>query len=63
MHPYKLVKDVRTGHESGNVEDVMNGHIDSFLKTFLMSSGQKKVTDKLWSQFTTTQDVKNPEKA
>ena len=47
MHPYKLVKDVRTGHESGNVDDVMNGHIDSFLKTFLMSSGQKKETDTL----------------
>lgn len=47
MHPYKLVKDVRTEHESGNVDDVMNGHIDSFLKTFLMSSGQKKETDSL----------------
>ncbi len=47
MHPYKLVKDVRTAHESGNVDDVMNGHIDSFLKTYLMSSGQKKETDTL----------------
>ena len=25
MHPYKLVKDVRTGEETGNVDDVMNG--------------------------------------
>jgi peptide chain release factor 2 len=47
MHPYKLVKDVRTGHESGNVDDVMNGHIDDFLKTFLMRSGQNKETDSL----------------
>jgi len=42
MHPYKLVKDVRTAHETGNVEAVMNGDLDGFLKAFLMASGQKK---------------------
>jgi peptide chain release factor 2 len=36
MHPYKLVKDVRTAHETGNVDAVMNGEIDGFLKSFLM---------------------------
>jgi len=36
MHPYKLVKDVRTGHETGNVDAVMNGDIDAFIKAFLM---------------------------
>lgn len=41
MHPYKLVKDVRTGIESGNVESVMNGNIDQFLKAYLMMVGQK----------------------
>ncbi|MEO5788406.1 peptide chain release factor 2 [Gelidibacter sp.] len=41
MHPYKLVKDVRTGYETGNVDDVMNGHIDEFLKAYLMMMGQK----------------------
>ncbi len=41
MHPYKLVKDVRTGHETGNVDDVMDGHIDEFLKSYLMMMGQK----------------------
>lgn len=41
MHPYKLVKDVRTGYESSNVEGVMNGEIDEFLKAFLMMMGQK----------------------
>lgn len=40
MHPYKLVKDVRTGKESTNVEAVMNGEIDVFLKAFLMSQGE-----------------------
>ena len=41
MHPYKLVKDVRTGEETGNVDDVMDGNIDSFLKSFLMMMGQR----------------------
>jgi peptide chain release factor 2 len=40
MHPYKLVKDVRTGHETGNVDAVMNGEIDGFLKAYLMQQGQ-----------------------
>ncbi|WP_294821980.1 peptide chain release factor 2 [uncultured Flavobacterium sp.] len=41
MHPYKLVKDVRTGHETSNAEGVMNGEIDEFLKAYLMMMGQK----------------------
>ena len=40
MHPYKLVKDVRTSEETGNVEAVMNGDINAFLKSFLMMNGQ-----------------------
>lgn len=40
MHPYKLVKDVRSGYESTNVEAVMNGEIDEFLKAYLMTMGQ-----------------------
>lgn len=39
MHPYKLVKDVRTGVETGDVDSVMNGDIDAFLKAFLMMYG------------------------
>ncbi len=42
MHPYKLVKDVRTGLETSDVEGVMNGDIDEFLKAFLMMMGQKE---------------------
>ncbi|WP_340198744.1 peptide chain release factor 2 [Ascidiimonas sp. W6] len=42
MHPYKLVKDVRTAHETNNVDSVMNGGIDEFLKAYLMKMGQKK---------------------
>ena len=44
MHPYKLVKDVRTAHETGNVDDVMDGNINAFLKAYLMSQGQKTKT-------------------
>jgi peptide chain release factor 2 len=42
MQPYKLVKDVRTGYETSNVDGVMNGEIDEFLKAFLMIMGQKE---------------------
>tara|TARA_Y200000002_G_scaffold126450_1_gene104016 strand:- start:9 stop:947 length:939 start_codon:yes stop_codon:yes gene_type:complete len=42
MHPYKLVKDVRTNSETNEVDNVMNGGIDQFLKSFLMLSGQKQ---------------------
>lgn len=36
MQPYKLVKDVRTGHETGNVQAVMDGGIDDFIKAWLL---------------------------
>ena len=42
MHPYKLVKDVRTAHETGNVDAVMDGNIEPFLKSYLMMMGQKQ---------------------
>lgn len=40
MQPYKLVKDVRTGTETSDVDGVMNGDIDDFLKAFLMAQGK-----------------------
>jgi len=42
MHPYKLVKDVRTAHETGNIDAVMDGNINAFLKAYLMLNGQNK---------------------
>ncbi len=42
MQPYKLVKDVRTGKETSDVDGVMNGEIDGFLKAYLMMMGQKE---------------------
>jgi len=47
LHPYKLVKDVRTGFETGNTDAMLNGYIDGFLKAFLMMSGQKEKSDEL----------------
>ena len=44
MQPYKLVKDVRTGHETSNVQAVLDGDLDGFIKAFLMefSNDEKK---------------------
>ncbi|MGQ1908861.1 peptide chain release factor 2 [Marinifilum sp. RC60d5] len=43
MQPYKLVKDVRTAHETSNVQAVLDGDLDGFIKAFLMEfSGEEK---------------------
>ena len=39
MHPYKLVKDLRTNFETGNVQAVMDGGLDNFIKAYLMEFG------------------------
>ena len=41
MQPYKLVKDLRTGYETGNVQAVLDGGINEFIKTYLMEFGGK----------------------
>ena len=35
FHPYKMVKDLRTGYEMGNVDAVMDGDIDGFIESYL----------------------------
>ena len=36
MHPYKLVKDHRTGYETGNVQAILDGDLNDFIKSYLM---------------------------
>ncbi len=45
MQPYKLVKDVRTGCETSDVDAVMDGYLDEFLKAFLMKKGSATVEE------------------
>ncbi|WP_185871612.1 peptide chain release factor 2 [Blattabacterium cuenoti] len=42
MHPYKLIKDLRTGYETRQIQSVMNGEIDIFLKKFLIYNKDNK---------------------
>jgi peptide chain release factor 2 len=39
LHPYKLVKDLRTGYETGNAQAVLDGNLDEFIKAYLMEFG------------------------
>ena len=41
LHPYKMVKDLRTGHETGNVQAVLDGDLNAFIKAFLMEFAGK----------------------
>ena len=38
LHPYKMVKDLRTDHETGNAEAVLDGRLDEFIKAYLRST-------------------------
>ncbi|HEY9533687.1 MAG TPA: peptide chain release factor 2 [Mucilaginibacter sp.] len=42
LHPYKLVKDLRTDHETSNAAAVLDGDLDEFLKAYLMEFGGSK---------------------
>ncbi|HAE14885.1 MAG TPA: peptide chain release factor 2 [Bacteroidetes bacterium] len=42
LHPYKLVKDARTGEETGNTQAVLDGEIDNFIKAYLLWDGKEK---------------------
>lgn len=40
LHPYKMVKDLRTGYETSDTQGVLDGDLNAFMKTFLMGGGE-----------------------
>jgi len=42
MHPYKLVKDLRTNFETTDVQAIMDGNLDAFINAYLMEYGSSK---------------------
>jgi peptide chain release factor 2 len=36
VHPYTIVKDLRTGHETGDVQKVLDGDLDPFVRAYLL---------------------------
>jgi peptide chain release factor 2 len=43
FHPYKMIKDHRTDYEVGNVQPVMDGELDGFIKAYLMLEKEQEV--------------------
>jgi peptide chain release factor 2 len=43
LHPYQLVKDNRTGHETGNTQSVLDGNLDPFIHEYLLAKAAGKV--------------------
>lgn len=46
MHPYKLVKDLRSGYETSNVQAVMDGGLNDFIKAYLMEYGSSQTEER-----------------
>ena len=44
MHPYRMVKDLRTGVEQGNTDKVLDGDLMSFMEAWLVQQSTSEVT-------------------
>jgi len=42
LHPYQLVKDLRTQHETGNTQAVLDGDLDDFIRSYLLAQATEK---------------------
>ena len=42
LHPYKLIKDARTSHERTDVQNVLDGDLNGYIKAFLMGNSAEK---------------------
>jgi peptide chain release factor 2 len=45
LHPYKLIKDLRTNHETSNVQSILDGNLDEFIKDYLMKFGKGAIKE------------------
>jgi peptide chain release factor 2 len=43
LHPYQLVKDTRTGHETGNAQSVLDGELDPFIREYLLARAAGRI--------------------
>ncbi len=46
LHPYRIVKDHRTGYETGKVEEVLDGELDDFIREFLIWEAKSQLKEK-----------------
>lgn len=44
LHPYKLVKDNRTGHETSDAQSVLDGGLNEFMKSYLLAQSEEQAT-------------------